>query len=314
MSIVTFGDAALRFSTREGERFETARDVGLRVDGMTSTAAAVASRLGGEAVWLSKLQDTPLGRRVVAELNEHGLETDVIWTDPDEGRQGLVFYEDAVDPRESWQRYDRADTAIGTLTPGEIALGRVQNADVLFTTGSMAAVSDQAAETIGALLRSTSGLCALDLDFHADLWDAETARDTLQDIFDPVDILFARQDQVTDVFDRTGRPRELVHTIAGEYGFSQVILTRSEHGVVGYHDGVLHELDAFEAAAVDSAGQHGTLIGAFLQQLVDGAPTDEALRYGNAAAAVSRTMSGPVTPLDPADVEALLEAADSGGR
>jgi sugar/nucleoside kinase (ribokinase family) len=86
MSIVTFGDAALRFSAREGKRFETARDVALHVDGMTSTAAAVASRLGGDAVWLSKLQDTPLGRRVVTELNEHGLETDVVWADPDDGR------------------------------------------------------------------------------------------------------------------------------------------------------------------------------------------------------------------------------------
>lgn len=314
MSIVTFGDAALRVSTREGERFETARDVELHVDGMTSTAAAVASRLGGDAVWLSKLADTPLGRRVVAELHEHGLETDVVWADPDDGRQGLVFYEDAVAPRESRLLQDRADTAIGTLTPGEVALGRIQDADVLFTTGSTAAVSEQAAETIGALLRSTSGLCALDLDFHGELWDAEDALDTLSDLFDPVDVLFAREDQVSEVFGRTGRPRELVHTIASEYGFSRVILTRSEHGVVCYHDGVIHELDAFETAAVDSAGQHGTLVGAFLQQVVAGAPTDDALRYGNAAAALARTMPGPVTPLEPADVDQLIQSASSGTR
>jgi len=314
MTIVTFGDAALRIATREGERFETARDATLHVDGMTSTAAAVASRLGGDSVWLSKLADTPLGRRVVAELHEHGLETDVVWADPDAGRQGLVFYEDAVAPRESRLLQDRADTAIGTLTPGEIALGRVQNADVLFTTGSTAALSEQAAETVGALLRSSSGLCALDLDFHGELWSAEAARDTLADLFDPVDILFAREDQASTVFGRTGRPRELVHTIASEFGFSRVVLTRGEHGVVGYHDGVIHELDAFETAAVDSAGQHGTLVGAVLQQVVAGAPTDEALRYGTAAAALSRTMPGPVTPLVADDVDQLIESASSGTR
>jgi len=72
MSIVSFGDTALRFATREGERFETAREVGLHVDGLSSNAAAVASRLGADAVWLSKVADTPLGRRAVAELTNTG--------------------------------------------------------------------------------------------------------------------------------------------------------------------------------------------------------------------------------------------------
>lgn len=310
MSIVAFGDTALRFATREGERFETAREVGLHVDGMSSNAAAVASRLGADAVWLSKLADTPLGRRAVAELHEHGLETEVAWTDG--GRHGLKFHESATPPRESRLLQDRADTAMATVSPGDFPVGRIQEADAVFTTGSMAALSDEAAETAGALLRSAPGLRAMDLDFHPGIWSAEAAHDTLTDLFDPVELLFANESQATAVFDRTGSPRELVHTIASDYDFSHVVLTRSEHGVVGYHDGVLHEQDAFETPATDGAGQHAALVGAVLQQLTAGAATDTALAHGAAAASLARTMSGPLPPVEPADVERLVATASTG--
>jgi len=312
MSIVSFGDTALRFATREGERFETAREVGLHVDGISSNAAAVASRLGADACWLSKLADTPLGRRAVAELHEHGLETDVVWTDPDSGRQALTFHEHGTPPRESRLLQDRGDTAMATVSPGDLSMGRIQNPDAVFTTGSMSPLSEAAADTAGALLRSAPGLRALDLAFHPGIWDAETAHDTLADLFDPVELLFASEDGAKAVFDRTGTPRELIHIIASDYDFSHVVLTRSEHGVVGYHDGVLHELEAIETTTVDSAGQHAALVGAVLQQLTDGAPTDTALAHGAAAAALARTMSGPLTPIEADDVARLVEASSNG--
>ena len=313
MAIVSFGDTALRFATREGQRFETAREVGLHVDGISSNAAAVASRLGADAVWLSKLAETPLGRRAVAELHEHGLETDITWADPAAGRQGLTFHESGSPPRESRLLQDRADTAMATVSPGDFPVGRIQEADAVFTTGSMAALSDGAVDTAGALLRSAPGLRAMDLDFHPDIWSAEAAHDTLVDLFDPVELLFASEGGATAVFDRTGSPRELVHTIASDYDFSHVVLTRSEHGVVCYHDGVIHEQDAFETEGTDSAGQHAALVGAVLQQLTAGAATDTALAHGAAAAALARTMSGPLPPIDPAAVADLV-ATESSGR
>lgn len=306
MSIVTFGPTALRLSTTDGQRFETARGLELTVDGMASNAAATASRLGGEAVWLSKLPDSPLGRRVVAELGEHGLETDVVWTD--DGRQGLLFSEDATQPRESRLLEDRNNTAIGTLRPGEMPVGRIQEADAVFTTGSMAAASEQAAETAGALLRSAPGLRALDLDYYPGMWTERDALDALSDLFEAVDLLFANEDQATAVFDRTGSSREIVHTLASDYDFSHVVLTRSEHGVVGYHDGVVHEQSAFETEATDSAGQHAAFVGAVLKELVDGATTDQALTHGTAAAALARTMPGSLTPVEPAEVDRLVDS------
>ena len=314
MSIVTFGETPLRLSTQNGERFETAHELSLSGDGIASNAAAVAGRLGGDAVWLSKVPDSPLGRRVVAELHEHGLETEVVWADTDESRQGLSFYEDASAPREARLLHDRGDAAMGTVTPGELPVGRIQKADIVFTTGSTAAVSDRAEKTTSALLRSADGIRALDLDFHPDIWSAESARETLATLFDAVDVLFASEQQATAVFDQSGKPRELVHLIASEFEFTHVILTREERGVVGYNDGVVHEQDHFETEIVDAAGEHAAFIGAALQQLAAGAPTDKALTYGRAAAALTRTMPGPLTPIESEEVDRLVASTSSKMR
>jgi len=314
MTLLTVGETALRFSPPDGGRFETAREVTLRADGTASSVAATASRLGADAVWLSKLPDTPLGRRVVAELNEYGLETDVVWADPDAGRQGLSFYEDATPPREDRLLQDRRNAAMATVAPGELPMGRVQNADVVFAAGSTASLSEAAADTVGALLRAAPGLCALDLDYHPGMWDAETAKETLTGLFDAVDLLFASEDQLTTVLDRTGSARELAHSVAADYGLGGVVVTRSERGVVAFEDNVVHEQDAIETEAVDSTGQHAALVGAVLQQLLQDTPIDDALVHGVAAAALARTMPGPLTPIEPAEVTRLVDERSTRGR
>ena len=313
MTLVTVGETALRFSPPAGHRFETADEVTLHTDGMASTAAATAHRLGGDAVWVSKLPDSPLGRRVVAELHEHGLETDVVWADPADGRQGLSFHEDAAPPRETRLLQDRHGAAMATLAPGELPMDRLRAADALFVAGSMAALSETAADTAGALLRAMPGTTALDLDFHPGLWSAERASETLSDLFDAVDVLFAGESQVEALFGTNGRPREMVHAIAADHGFETVVLTRNEYGAVAFHDNVIHERDAVETETVDDTGQHAALVGAVLERLVADAPLDEALSYGVATAALTRTMPGALTPIERAEVDRLV-AAQSDGR
>lgn len=308
MTLVTFGETALQFSTASGRRFETSDEVEVHADGTASNVAAIASRLGGDAVWLSKVPDTPLGRRVAAELHEHGLETEIVWTEPETGRQGLTFYEDASPPREDRLLQDRINSAAATLKPGEVDMHRVQNADAVFTDGSTISLSDTAVETAKALLRTTDGISALDLDFHPGLWSAEQARTVLAELFGSVNLLFANEQQAKTVFDRTGKPRELVHSIASSHDLEMVVLTRNERGVVAYYDGVVHEQDAIETEVIDESGQHDALVGAFLEQLLAGNDVDDALAHGVAAAALTRTMVGPVTPIEAAEVDRLVES------
>jgi 2-dehydro-3-deoxygluconokinase len=303
--LVAFGETSLRLSPRDSERFETAADVTLRVSGTESNVAVAASALGAQARWLSKLPDTPLGHRVERALREHGVRTDVAWTDS--RRQGLVFVEYGPDPRESRRFEDRTACAATAVTPGELPMERVQAADATFVAGSTLSLSGEIVQTAEAVMRATDGgPAALDLDYSPELWSPDEARETLAGVFDAVDVLVATERGAKRVFDRTGETRTLAHTIGSEYDFETVVVTRGERGALAWHDSVIHEQTGVEAEAVDAAGQHEAFTGAFLERRIDGVAVDEALRYGVASATLARTVPGPMTTITRDEVETLV--------
>lgn len=308
--LVTFGETSLRLAPTDGERFETARDVRLQVSGTESNVAVAAAAMGAEAVWLSKLPDSPLGHRVERALREHGIDTAVAWAEA--GRQGLVFTEDAPAPRADRRIHDRESCAAATVTPGELPMGRVQAADATFVAGSTFALSGPVVETAEAVLRAGDGLVAMDLDYSPGLWSPERARDALASLFDAVDLLVANEDDAEAVFDRSGEARQLAHAVASEYGFETVVVTRSERGAIAWHDSVIHEQEGVDVAAVDPAGQHEAFAGAFVERLLAGADADEALSAGVACATLARTVPGAMTTVTRAEVDALAATLRDG--
>lgn len=307
-NIVTVGDASLQLSPEGKERIETATDVRMRTSGTECSVAVAANRLGGEAIWLSKLPDSSLGRRVVSELHEHGVATNVAWSS--EGRQGLAFYEAATPPRDTVMIADRANTAASSITPGDLPMELVQDAECVFVAGSTLALSSTAADTARAVLRAGGGngsFAAFDLDYQPHVWEPAAARETLTNVFDAIDVLFANVDNLETVLDRSGQAQELAHTIAAEYDFDLVVVTKGEHGATAYHDGVIHDQDSVGTEAVDSSGQHEAFIGAFLARMLAGSDADEALAYGVATAALTRTIPGPLTTVKRSEVEALVD-------
>lgn len=310
--LVTFGETSIRLSPPPSERLESATDVRMRADGTESNVAVAATRLGIPSVWLSKLPDTPLGRRVLSELHAHGLDTEVVWADPDEGRQGLTFFESGSEPREPVRLQDRNDAVAGTAEPGDLAMGLVQDADAVFVGGSTPALSRTARETTEAVFRAASGTRVLDLDFRPGLWSAGRAREQLGDLFDAVDVLVASEEDAQAVFDTSDSGRDLVHVIAGEGNFGQVVLTRSEFGAVALADNVVHEQDAVETDPVDTAGQHEAFVGGYLTQYLEEGATDQALAYGVATAALTRTIAGSMTRVDREEVERVVADMDDG--
>ncbi len=312
--LVTFGETALRIAPPGRERLETATDVRLRVDGTESNVAVAASRLGTPSVWLSKVPETPLGKRVVSALHEHGLDTDVVWAEDDASRQGLSFHESGAGPRRDVSLEDRDGTAAATAATSELPMTLVTNADALFVSGSTMALSANARATVEALLRAAAGTRVLDLDFRSGLWSAAEAREGMAGVFDAVDILIANEDDAKAIFERSGEPREIVHSIAAEHGFDRVVVTRSDRGAIAVDGDVIHEVAAVETELVDASGQHDAFVGGFLHALLDDRSTETALDYGVATAALTRTIPGSMTTVSPDDVERLVGELGDDGR
>ncbi len=314
-SLVTFGETMLRFAPPDGERIETADTFSVHVGGAASNVAVAAARLGVSAAWLSKLVDSPLGRRVQRTLQSHGVQTDVAWTA--EGRVGTYYLEVGHDPRRTAVVYDREHTPIRSATAAELATERLEDARVAYLSGITPALSETLAETTATLLetaRTHDTTTVLDVNYRSALWEPSAARSCLSELLPAVDLLVIAQRDAETVFGHTGTAEAVGRTLKAANDHDLVIVTRGARGAVAVSaDGVVDQ-PAFDADTVDPVGAGDALVGGVLARRLDGASVATALEYGVATAALQRTIRGDIPVLSPTDVAAVIEAEDGIAR
>jgi len=307
--LVTFGEAMLRLSPPGNERLELASTLEFRAAGAESNVAAAAQRLGIESLWLSKLPDSPLGRKVRGALERHGMDTEIVWSDS--GRQGAYYLEQAGAPRGTNIEYDRANAAVTTATPDELATEEIATADAFYTCGITAALSETLAATTADLLEFANRegtTTVFDVNYRSKLWSHEEARTQCEALFPDVDVLLTAARDARAVLGLEGAAEELAAELAERWGFDTVVVTRGEAGSLTLHDGELIETGVYEADTHDPIGTGDAFLGAFLAAWLQGNSVEDALEYGSAAAALKRTIPGDVATVTPEEVEAVIEA------
>ena len=319
--LVTFGETPLRLSPPGKQRLETADTMTVDADGIESNAAVAAQVLGVDSTWVSKLPDSPLGRRIVAELEGHGIETAVTWADSTDHRQGLVFHESGYPPREARGWHDRAGSAVATAKPGDLPMDRIQGADAVFTGLSTPALSRDAAETTKAMLRAAHGsgvTTAIHVDYQPGFADPGFLQEVLLELFDHLEVLVANEEKIRTVLDRSGKPRELANSIAAEYDLETVVITRSKYGAVALQDtpgtNIIHERETLGTEAIDQSGQHGAFSGGFLARFVAEGDLADALSYGVATATLARTIPGSLLTARRSELDRLVDDVVEASR
>ncbi|WP_276271782.1 bifunctional 2-dehydro-3-deoxygluconokinase/2-dehydro-3-deoxygalactonokinase [Haloarcula litorea] len=308
--LVTFGETMLRLSPPDDERLETADQYTVRAAGAESNVAVAAQRLGLDAVWTSKLPDSPVGRRVTGELASHGVTTDVVWDDSDGGRQGTYYLEQGPPPRGNEVIYDRANASVTTAETGELPTEHLGSARGFHTTGITPALSDTLESTTGDLLsmaREAETTTSLDLNYRSKLWDPETAKSVLTDLFPDVDVLVVAERDAEVVLGRDGDPESVARGLADDYGFEVTLVTRGAEGALALADGEVFEQPTYEASSAHPVGTGDSFVGGFLSQYLDGGSVDDALAWGAATAALKRSVPGDIAVVSPAEVEGVIE-------
>jgi 2-dehydro-3-deoxygluconokinase len=308
LDLVTFGETMLRFAPPGNERIERAAELEFRAAGAESNVAINAQRLGLEAKWISKLPDSMLGRKVRAELAQHGLDVDPVWSD--EGRQGTYYLEQGGTPRGTNVVYDRTDAAVTTATAGELPTDAIADARAFYTSGITPALSGTLRETTAELLeraREHGTTTAFDVNYRSKLWSPEQARETLERLLPDVDLLVTAERDAREVLGYEGDAPTLAGDLAADWDHETVIVTRGAEGALAWHDGEVVEQAAFPADTHDPIGTGDALVGAFLARRLQGDGIAAALEYGAATASLKRTIPGDVAVVTPEEVEAVVE-------
>ncbi|WP_049921591.1 bifunctional 2-dehydro-3-deoxygluconokinase/2-dehydro-3-deoxygalactonokinase [Halopiger djelfimassiliensis] len=306
--LVTFGETMLRLSPPGAQRLETADEFEVHAGGAESNVAIAAQRLGTPATWLSKVPETPLGRRAVGELRQAGIETDVVWSH--RGRQGTYYLEQGGSPRGSNVIYDREDTAFTTAKAREFDIDRIQNARVFFTTGITPALSSTLRDTTAKMLKAArqgGTTTAVDFNYRRKLWSPEEAESTLTQLFPGIDVLVIAARDARTVLGFEGDPRQLAHKLGSQYDFTTVVVTRGDEGALAWHDSVVHDHDAYDTDTVDPIGTGDAFTGAFIARRLEGDDVSDALEYAAATAALKRTIPGDAALVTADEVERVIE-------
>lgn len=308
--LITFGETMLRLSPPRGERLERTRSLNTAIGGAESNVAVAAAQLNCEAVWMSKLPSSPLGRRITRELQSHGVQPAVAWDEADSARLGTYYLEHGGTPRGTDVIYDRRDASVTTVTPSELPTDTLESAELFYTSGITPALSPTLEETTKTLLTAAHQAgtkTVFDLNYRSKLWAPTAAGATYESLFPHIDVLVAAERDVGTCLNREGDAVEVSSGLHRDFGFETVVLTRGKHGSVAVHDNNVFEQDAYATDTFDPVGSGDAFVGGYLARRIHGGDIPDALTYGAATASLKRTIDGDLAVVTPQEVKAVIE-------
>lgn len=162
------------------------------------------ARLGLKTCWLSRLPDNALGHLAAGELARHGVDTrHVRWTA--DARMGLYFVEQGAKPRGSQVIYDRQDSAMSWMQPGDLPadLFTPEGARLLHSSGISLAIGQNAGRTTlhaMTLAKQSGWLRSFDVNHRSKLWSYEEARVGCHNAMVLADIIFVAERDARAMF------------------------------------------------------------------------------------------------------------------
>jgi 2-dehydro-3-deoxygluconokinase len=291
LDIVALGEPLYEFSEVPGQHRQYLQGFG----GDTMNCAIAAARQGANVAYITRLGDDEFGREFLELWNNERLDTSAVQIDSvahtavyfiRHGRNGHVF------------SYLRKGSAASLMTPHQLPSTLIQSARYFHSSGITQAISTSACDTVFAAIdiARASGLkVAFDANIRPRLWSAQRARE-----------IVGRTIPLTDYFllsledaELLGAPKEKETIIrwAHDLGAQHVLLKLGPDGLIGSDRNNIAYVTGHRVSSVDATGAGDCCAGAFLARLSRGDDFASALRYANAAAALTTTGYGAVAPL-----------------
>jgi 2-dehydro-3-deoxygluconokinase len=333
--VVTFGEAMIRLAPPHFQRLEQTATLDVQVGGGELNVAVGASHLGLTSTWVSRLPKNALGRLAANRVGQAGVNTShILWADS--GRMGLYFVEFGAAPRPSSVLYDRANSSISAIKPGEVDWkGVFSGAKWFHTSGITPALSDSAAAvTLDALkaAKEANVTVSYDLNYRGKLWTPEKAKAVQEPLMEFVDVLITTEEDTGVVFkikaegktDAQGFAevsaasyKEVARRLQEKFKFKAVAITLRENPLVwrnswtaiAYADGKYYDDVKYELEIVDRIGGGDSFSAGFIYGYLTKKTYDAAVRYGNAFSALKHSTPGDFNWATLQEVESLLKGA-----
>lgn len=321
--LVTFGEAMLRLAPPNFQRLEQTTTLDVQVGGAELNVAVAAQRLGLRTAYVTRLTRNPLGSMIAGKAREHGVDTShIVWTEED--RVGLYFVEFGASPRASSVLYDRRDSAMARIRPGEVNWEEIfAGARAFHTTGITPALSPSAAQVTEQAVTTAKEkglLVSLDLNYRAKLWGPQEARRVMTRLVEKADILITTEEDAERVFGvKEASYEKVAERLSHEFKVKAVAITlretpsvwRNTWTAIAYAGGAILRGPVYDIEIVDRVGAGDAFAGGFLYGYLT-QDVEAGLRYGVALSTLKQTNPGDLVWASKQECERLL--AGSGLR
>ena len=268
-------------------------DVGYGGD--VSNCAIAAARLGARVSMLCSLGRDEGGSGLLELWSREGVSVNSVTHHPTAPTGAYHIHHESSGHR---FEYERKGSAASLMKASDLDKNAIKDAQILHASGISQAISDVAAECVFDAVkfaRQSGTRVSYDTNLRLNLWDIETARDTIHAAVSMADIVLPGLDDAR-ALTQLHEPDEIIDFYLG-LGPEIVALTMGEKGVRVATSTRRETYAPLNVDAVDATGAGDAFDGAFLACLLREMDPFEAARFANVAAALSTRSYGAINGL-----------------
>jgi 2-dehydro-3-deoxygluconokinase len=272
--------------------------------GDTMNCAIAAARQGARAAYVTRLGQDEFGAQFLALWQDEGLDVSGVGIDP-EAHTGVYFVTHG--PAGHVFSYLRAGSAASRMRPEHLPLDLIRGARFFHTSGITQAISASACDTAFAAMevaRDAGAQVVYDANLRLRLWPAARARAVIGAAIRLSDLFLLSVDEA-QVLCALQEPAAILEWCLGQ-GARRVALKLGKDGVIATDGERQVHLPGHVVQSVDATGAGDCFAGALMARMTAGDDYWTALRYANAAAALTTTGYGAVVPLPRPEAVRLL--------
>lgn len=327
--LVTLGQVMLRLSPPGKGRIARSETFEKNVGGAELNVAVGSALLGLHTGIISKLPTHDLGQYMKATIRSYGVSDDFfIYDNSSKARVGVYYYEYGAYPRKPQVIYDRQNSSFYSLSIDEINPDVYSNTKCFHTSGITMALSHTLRDTTIEVIRrfkDAGALISFDVNYRGNLWSGEEAREAIEKVLPYVDIFFCSDSTARLTFHKEGTIQEIMKSFTEDYPIRAVFSTQRT-----VHSPTLHDFGSYAYCArtgeffeerpyrnidvVDRIGSGDSYIAGALYGLISSnGDVQNAVRYGNATAAMKNTIPGDLPQSNLAEIDSVIADHYSDG-
>ncbi len=326
LDLLSLGECMIRLSPPGHQRIELTPVFEAYAGGGEYNVAYALARYGMRTGFVSSLVENPLGAFIRNHAKASGMDfSEVKWVPYDGSgradRIGLNFTEVGIGVRASVTMYDRGNTAVSHMKPGDVDWKRIFNMRKVrwfHTGGIFTALSDSCAEVALEAMKAAHDagtIVSYDLNFRSKLWSSKKAVEVTKKLVPYIDVLIGNEEDFQKVlgFEVEGTDenlkslpiesyKKMVKKVVEQYSNIQAVGTTLREVVSGlinnwsaimYYDGTFYASRKFEGLEIeDRVGGGDGFCSGFVFGLLHDMSPQECVDLGAAHGALLQSTRG----------------------